>query len=123
MADRSTYRQQYQNQVAELGDDTPGLDEDEVSRARQLLQDFEDDKVDDGPTIDKARLIIETHDRHQAMIRKVRLHCCEQAFDKADAVALMEYLGIAPHQANLPSRVLFSPTTLPDSPTLIGKRS
>lgn len=124
MADRSAYRQHYQHQVAELGEDDEQFikDEDEIARARQLIQDCEDDLVEDDDKVERAREMIRRYDEQVALIRKVRLTVCAHSHSATEALTLMEYLGIAPNQPMLRGRVFFSPTPLPDATSRLVKK-
>lgn len=73
MTSRSSFRDQYQNQVAQLG----------VTENGEELP--EEERVTD----DVAQ---------QAAIGQVRLRICEYAKDAAEALDLMETLGISPEQ-------------------------
>lgn len=116
MADRSVWREQYQNQVAELGEDSPtsAVGPRQVEAARQLLADYTEGLLDDDDDkrVTVAQELIEQWEAYQLTIRPLRLLCCANSQNAAEALDLMEYLGIAPNQPMLPSRVSLTPSTL-----------
>jgi hypothetical protein len=117
MAERSTYRTQYEHRVAELGDDEiDTVDEAEVTRAYKTLSDAEDDLEVTDSEVARAQEIVDRYLGQLAAIRRARLQVCAHARDKDDAHDLMEYLGIAPGQPVLPSKVYFGSSSMhPDA--------
>lgn len=121
MADRGSYRKQYENRVAELGPDSQrsldqeelAPDEKDVRDAREVIEDLIAGKLEeDSPGVLRARQTLLRYEEHLAHIRALRLMVCSHALDAADAVGLMEHLGIAPGQPLPRLRISFTPMTV-----------
>ena len=123
MADRSTYRTQYEHQVAELGgDEVESVDVAEVKRAYKTLADADDGLEVTDSEAARAQEIVDRYEGQLVAIRKARIQVCAHAQGESraelqtDALNLMEYLGIAPGQPILPAKVYFGASSMhPDA--------